>query len=117
MKLHSLLVLLALALSQVLTAQVNYQEVKSAAENGDIESMNTLGVIYFSGELVSQDYAKAKYWFEKAADNGSMWYHMGELHLRKFTWWLEWWNFCRWRYPNVLFLFSWLTYFSFWLDH
>lgn len=59
MKLHSLLVLLALALSQVLTAQVNYQEVKSAAENGDIESMNTLGVIYFSGELVSQDYAKA----------------------------------------------------------
>lgn len=52
MKLHSLLVLLALALSQVLTAQVNYQEVKSAAENGDIESMNTLGVIYFSGELV-----------------------------------------------------------------
>lgn len=70
MKLHSLLVLLALALSQVLTAQVNYQEVKSAAENGDIESMNTLGVIYFSGELVSQDYAKAKYWFEKAADNG-----------------------------------------------
>ena len=30
-----------------------------------------LGVLYDSGDGVSQDYAKAREWFEKAADKGS----------------------------------------------
>ena len=44
--------------------------VVKAAESGDIEAQYWLGVLYYSGQGVSEDFKKAIYWFEKAAYRG-----------------------------------------------
>ena len=44
--------------------------VVQAAESGDIEAQYWLGVLYYSGQGVSEDFKKAIYWFEKAAEQG-----------------------------------------------
>jgi TPR repeat protein len=40
------------------------------AEHGHAPSMGNLGIAYYHGYGVEQDYAKAREWFEKAADKG-----------------------------------------------
>ena len=40
------------------------------ADHGDVPSMRNLGISYFNGYGVTQDYAKAREWYEKAADKG-----------------------------------------------
>src|SRR6266581_3983356 len=48
------------------------ETIKAAAEKGDPGKQYALGGIYFSGEHgVAQNYAKAVYWFRKAAEQGS----------------------------------------------
>jgi TPR repeat protein len=42
-----------------------------AADAGDAEAMNSLGVLYFMGTSVPRDYATALLWFQKAVDDGS----------------------------------------------
>lgn len=41
------------------------------AEQGDAEAQNELGVMYFEGKIVEQDYGKAAKWFLKAAEQGN----------------------------------------------
>jgi TPR repeat protein len=41
------------------------------ADHGDMISMLNLGTSYANGDVVAQDYAKAREWFEKAADKGN----------------------------------------------
>ena len=41
-----------------------------SAEQGEIQAINNLGAMYFNGEGVTQDYAKAIYWYEQAASQG-----------------------------------------------
>ena len=41
------------------------------ADHGDVPSMRNLGISYFNGYGVTQDYAKAREWYEKAAANGN----------------------------------------------
>ncbi|MGO5022957.1 SEL1-like repeat protein [Lawsonibacter sp. LCP25S3_G6] len=41
------------------------------AEQGDAEAQNRIGVYYYTGRNVEQDYVKAVEWFQKAADQGS----------------------------------------------
>ncbi|MDO4289301.1 MAG: tetratricopeptide repeat protein [Eubacterium sp.] len=43
------------------------------AETGDAEAMLTLGVIYYEGVNIPQDYTKAREWYERAAEAGSLW--------------------------------------------
>src|SRR5262249_8406129 len=43
---------------------------KTGADHGDATSMRYLGVLYESGDGVVQDYARAREWYEKAADKG-----------------------------------------------
>ena len=43
---------------------------RKAAEQGDAEAQNTLGVMYARGEGVSQDNAEAVKWYRKAAERG-----------------------------------------------
>jgi uncharacterized protein len=45
--------------------------VQKAATGGDIDAMNTLGVLYQNGQGVAQNYDKAREWFQKAADAGN----------------------------------------------
>ena len=51
----------------------NVEDVKSwrlAAEQGDADAQNKLGIAYSKGEGVTQDYAEAVKWYRKAADQG-----------------------------------------------
>lgn len=41
------------------------------AELGDSASQAALGMVYRTGKLVQQDFAKAAYWFEKAGNGGN----------------------------------------------
>jgi hypothetical protein len=43
---------------------------QAGAEHGDVVSMSYLAVAYHEGFGVTQDYAKAREWFEKAVDKG-----------------------------------------------
>ena len=42
-----------------------------AADAGDAEAMNSLGVLYYMGTQVPRDYATALVWLQKAIDGGS----------------------------------------------
>lgn len=43
---------------------------QSLAEKGEVDSQYNLGVIYYSGDGVKQDYVEAAKWFRKAAAQG-----------------------------------------------
>ena len=43
---------------------------QTGAAHGNANSMSNLGWLYRNGYGVAQDYAKAREWYEKAADNG-----------------------------------------------
>jgi TPR repeat protein len=45
-------------------------ELHPLAEQGDANAQNNLGVLYYNGEGVPQDYVQARQWFEKAAVQG-----------------------------------------------
>ena len=45
---------------------------KRAAENGNPDAMNYLGILYGSGEEIERDPTAALYWFLKAIDRGSV---------------------------------------------
>lgn len=44
---------------------------KKAAEQGNAEAQNRLGLMYHNGEGVQQDYAEAEKWFRKSANQGN----------------------------------------------
>jgi TPR repeat protein len=44
---------------------------KQAADQGNVDAQNNLGVMYYSGEGVPRDSDKAKEWFTKAAAQGN----------------------------------------------
>ena len=43
-----------------------------AAEKGDSNARKILGAMYFQGTGVAKDMEKARYWLQKAADDGDM---------------------------------------------
>ncbi len=47
------------------------QSLLVAAEGGDVEAMNLLGILYVLGVQVNSDYSKALYWFQQAIEGGS----------------------------------------------
>ena len=55
-------------------SKYNYSEAfkfcSVAAEQGHAEAQFNLGVLYFNGQGVKQDFVNAKKWFEKAAKQG-----------------------------------------------
>lgn len=68
------------------------------AKNGNPESQYFLGRIYYTGEGVPQSYAKAFYWFQKAAENGHLaaqsvtgsMYHLGQGVSQNYTKAFDW---------------------------
>jgi hypothetical protein len=44
--------------------------LQKAAKQGDAGAQSSLGLMYYLGEGVPQDYTKAAYWFQKAAEQG-----------------------------------------------
>ena len=49
---------------------INPAQIREAAEQGDAEEQNTLGVLYLKGIGVEQDNEQAAQWFHKAAEQG-----------------------------------------------
>jgi TPR repeat protein len=43
---------------------------RKAADQGNADAQNNLGVAYYNGKGVAQDYALAARWYRKAADQG-----------------------------------------------
>ncbi len=66
----------------LLTAGQLVRAIQLAAYNGDAASQNTLGVMYAKGLGVLTNYARAEYWFAKAADQRypAALYHLGVLY-------------------------------------
>jgi uncharacterized protein len=46
------------------------KELRKSAEGGDASAQNKLGILYYEGKGVPQDYRQAKQWFEEAAKQG-----------------------------------------------
>ena len=66
-----LLALVALAVFQPGFAEDQHiEQLRNAAEQGDREAQYLLGVMYYRGESVPQDYRKAAEWFRMAAEQG-----------------------------------------------
>ncbi|HJW39900.1 MAG TPA: tetratricopeptide repeat protein [Rhizomicrobium sp.] len=66
----------------LLTAVQLVRAIQSAAVDGDAVSQNTLGVMYAKGLGVVTNYARAEYWFLRAADQRfpAALYHLGVLY-------------------------------------
>ncbi len=63
--------ILLLALASVAAAQsTKIEQLRSTAEQGDAEAQSDLGLMYYMGEGVLQDYKEALKWFRLAADQG-----------------------------------------------
>lgn len=56
--------------SVYLVQRMKLEKCRSAAERGDVNAEMSLGVMYFTGHGVIQDYAEALKWFLKAAGHG-----------------------------------------------
>ena len=50
----------------------NFLVTKSKAEQGDAGAQSVLGIMYYNGEGVPQDYKKALHWFTKPAEQGNV---------------------------------------------
>jgi hypothetical protein len=66
----------------LLTSVQLVRAIQSAAVDGDATSQNTLGVMYAKGLGVVTNYARAEYWFLRAADQRypAALYHLGVLY-------------------------------------
>jgi hypothetical protein len=58
--------------SSAMTADQLFAELLSHAEHGDVDAQNNLGRMYFNGEGVPKNAAKAAEWYQKAADQGNV---------------------------------------------
>ena len=66
-KLAILLLSLTLALPSL---AASLEETQRLANQGYVDAQNNLGLMYYDGEGVRQDYAKAAEWYQKAANQG-----------------------------------------------
>ena len=64
--------------------EATMEKVRKSAEGGDASAQNMLGLLYYEGKGVRQDYRKAKQWFDKAVEQehtGAQ-VNLGTLYLR-----------------------------------
>jgi TPR repeat protein len=65
-------------------ANNEFEELVRKAEQGDAKAQYGLGLMYYNGEGVSQDAAKALYWWMKAAEQGhaEAQFNVGVVYLK-----------------------------------
>ena len=67
-----LLILISLVLYVTSVFSQDFKSKLEKAENGNSTAQYQVGYIYHNGENgISRNYAKARYWFEKAASKGN----------------------------------------------
>ena len=64
--------------------EATMEKLRKSAEGGDASAQNNLGILYFEGKGVPQDYRKAKQWFDKAVeqDHIGAQVNLGTLYLQ-----------------------------------
>ena len=74
--------LLVAAMLSMSAIAIDFNQTQRLADQGDANSQYNLGVMYEQGMSVTQDYAKARYWYEKAAskDNVKAQYNLGLMY-------------------------------------
>lgn len=62
--------------------QTKFEKNIEAARKGDIDAQNAIGICYYKGDGVEQDYKKAAEWFWKSAEKGNATgqYNLGYLY-------------------------------------
>ena len=77
-------VLISRAQEAVITDEelLSFEGKKALAEQGNVWSQFYLGLMYYEGEGVSQDYGKAVKWFQRAANQGNVLsqYNLGVMY-------------------------------------
>ena len=68
---RKLTLFLAAAMLSVSAMAADFNQIQRLANQGNATAQVKLGMFYYKGEGVRQDYAKAVEWFEKAANQGS----------------------------------------------
>lgn len=76
------------------------RQLEEMAEQGNADAQNRLGGLYYKGEGVTQDFAQAAYWAQKAAEQGradaqanlAIMYYKGEGVAQDFTQAYVWWR-------------------------
>jgi hypothetical protein len=65
-------------------ARLLFERLGDAAESGDVEAMNLLGVLYVTNAQVPSDYSMALYWLQRAVDGGCVdaMHNMAAMYLR-----------------------------------
>ena len=65
-----------------IVSEVDLQQLKKLAAQGNASAQNQLGQLYANGRGVPQDYATARGWYEKAAAQGHTWAQnqLGQLY-------------------------------------
>ena len=62
---------ISFCLVQESKAELNVvEDIRLSAEQGDATAQYYLGLMYYEGESLQQDFQKATYWFTKAAEQG-----------------------------------------------
>lgn len=61
---------LAVAMLSLSAMAANFSQTQRLANQGIPAAQHNLGVMYYEGKGVRQDYAKAKEWVGKSCDNG-----------------------------------------------
>ncbi|MBF0501707.1 MAG: sel1 repeat family protein [Candidatus Riflebacteria bacterium] len=70
MKFRALFVAFLLVCSMALSQELKIDVCRKAAERGDVNEQRYLGMCYYEGNYVPQDYFEAVKWFRKAAEQG-----------------------------------------------
>jgi hypothetical protein len=55
------------------TETVQIADLRRQAEQGNAETQYNLGMLYYEGHGVTQDYVAARHWWEQAAAQGNTW--------------------------------------------
>jgi TPR repeat protein/formylglycine-generating enzyme required for sulfatase activity len=77
-----LLVLLIILVSASSVFCGEFEDTLKKAEQGGADAQCNLGLMYYTGQSVTQNYKQAAYWFIKAAEQGHIWAQglIGELY-------------------------------------
>jgi uncharacterized protein len=66
------------------TENFQISDPRNKAEQGDAEAQYNLGMLYYEGHGVRQEYATARHWWEQAATQGNAWaqHRLGVLYQK-----------------------------------
>ena len=95
---HVFFILICLFSALVFAEEESFEKIKMRAEDGNAPAQFKLGIMYFKGQEVTQNYREALKWFQRAAEqklpeaqyNTGLMYYEGKGVSQNFTEALKW---------------------------